>query len=178
MFRRAFPQSQEREEIKDQPRSRRYRLGSWLNGAAFGFPLAGGTLVRREVEALCVAPQPLEIVVLTRGLAEDVHHEKSVVQQQPFRAGFALAVNQTKALAIEPLFDGPGDGQDLRRALPRGQKKIFREGAGKLHYDHVHGLFLLSRFNGRANFGRKDIGVHWYRACFKMYSSTRAGTSP
>ena len=135
-------------------------------------------LRRREVEALCVAPQPLEIVVLPRRLAEDVHHEKTVIQQQPLRAGFALAMNQTKTLAIQPLFDGSGNGQDLRRALPRGQKKIFRERAGKLHYDHVQGLFLLSRFNGRANFGREGIEVHRYRACFKMYSSTRAGTSP
>src|SRR5690348_15068309 len=94
-FRRAFRQSREREETTDRSRSRRSRLRSWLKGVAFGFiALPGRSFGRWKVNSLRVTPQALEIVVLPRGLAKNVHHEKAIIEQQPFSAGFAFAMNQ------------------------------------------------------------------------------------
>jgi len=37
-----------------------------------------------DIEALGIAPKTLEIVVLARAFAEDMHDEITVIEQQPF----------------------------------------------------------------------------------------------
>ena len=80
----------------------------------------------------------------------------------------------------QPLLDGFADRVDLRLALARTQQKIIRKrpGAAQVQHRDVHGLLILSRFHSPINFRAESVVRHRYRACPKMYASTRAGTSP
>ncbi len=52
----------------------------------------------RETDALGRAPQPFQIVILSRALAENVHDKITVVEQHPFRAGFSFAVRDATSV--------------------------------------------------------------------------------
>src|SRR5580704_906249 len=134
----------------------------------------------RESQALRGPPKSFEVVILPSAFAENVHNEIAVIEQHPLGAGFSFTMRDAASLAEKFLFDRLADSLDLRLALPGTKEEIFREcaGAGKIQHRDVHGLFVLSRFHGRANFGAKGVECHRYRACSRMYSSTRAGTSP
>ena len=97
--------------------------------AAIAFALTAGFVASRvrcgrrdgEINALGVAPEPLEIVILPRPFAENVHDEIAVIEQHPFGAGFAFAMGQADAVTLEPFLDGFADGLNLRLALRRSK---------------------------------------------------------
>src|ERR1700751_5669848 len=152
-----------------------------MGGAGWRFAgRFGRTRRRREIDALGGAPEPLEIVVLPRALAENVCDEIAVVEQHPFGPRLSFAMRQPDSVTLEPLFNGFANGLNLRLAIARAEQKIFGERADARQFQHrnVHGLLVLSRFDGPANFGAQRNVGHRYRACPRMYSSTRAGTSP
>src|SRR5580704_11680299 len=135
---------------------------------------------RWKSDALSGTPQSFQIVILASAFAEDVHHKIAIIQKNPLGAGSSFAMRYAAPFAMKSLFNGLANGLNLWLALPGAQQKIFgeRAGAGKIEDRDVHGLFILSRFHGRANLGAKGVSCHRYRACSRMYSSTRAGTSP
>ena len=82
---------------------------------------------RGESHPLDGAPESFEIVILTGALAKDVHDEITIVEKDPFRAGFSFPVRHTASLAMEFFFDRFADGLDLRLALSGAKQEIFRE---------------------------------------------------
>src|SRR6202161_614987 len=98
---------------------------SLLRGVAFGFvgALVTGFGTRRsgtgrlvKLDALGVAPQAFEVVILAGAFAENVHDEKSIIEQHPFGAGFAFAMRGAAPVAMQLFFDGFANGLNLRLA--------------------------------------------------------------
>jgi len=87
-------------------------------------------------------------------------------------------------MLFEPLLNCLADRTQLRLALSRTQQKVFGEGASPLKPQHsnVASVLFLRRFHSETDFRAKrrkvQRHIHRYRACLRMYSSTRAGTSP
>lgn len=108
-----------------------------------------------DVEALGVAPEAFEIVILAGAFAEDVDDEIAVIKQEPFGgAGFAFAMGEVAAVLIEALFYGLSDGAELRLALSGAENEVFGKGAGlaEIKYDDLERVLFLGRFDGKANF--------------------------
>src|SRR5579864_3787923 len=80
---------------------------------------------RREIDALGGAPEPFEIVVLPRSLAENVRDKIAVVEQHPFGSGISFAMRQPDSVALEPLFNSLANGLNLRLAIARAEQKVF-----------------------------------------------------
>ena len=57
---------------------------------------------RRYIQSRSGAPEPLEIVIKPRALAEDVHDERAVIEQHPFgaRPSFAMRQGERHARAV------------------------------------------------------------------------------
>src|SRR5271156_6685559 len=146
---------------------------SLLRGVAFGFVVAFivglGARWRRapagwfvELDALGVAPEALEVVILAGAFAENVHDEKSIIEQDPFGAGFAFAMRGPAPVAMQALRDGFADGLNLRLAGPGAEQEIIgeRAGAGKVQDGNVQSLFFLSGFHGQQDFGIERVKGH------------------
>ena len=115
-----------------------------------------------ELDALGVAPQALEVVILAGALAENVHDEKSIIKQHPFGAGFAFAMRGAAAVAMQLFFNGLADSLNLRLAGAGAQQKIIgeRAGAGKVQDGNVQSLFFLSGFHSQQDFGIERVKGH------------------
>ena len=125
--------------------------GFWLGFGGLG----ARQMLVRNVEAIGVAPEAFEVVILAGAFAENVDDEIAVIEQEPFcGTGFAFAMGEVAAALIEALFDGLGDGPKLRLALPGTENEIFGECAGivEMQYDNAERLLFLGRFDGKANF--------------------------
>src|ERR1700751_2696836 len=121
-----------------------------MGGAGWRFAgRFGRTRRRREIDAFGGAPEPLEIVVLPRALAENVRDKIAVVEQHPFGPGLSFAMREPDSVALEPLFNGFANGLNLRLAIPRAEKKIFGDRPAPRQFQHrnVYGLLVLSRFD-------------------------------
>src|ERR1700723_2810402 len=141
---------------------------SLLRGVAFGFvgALVTGFGTRRsgtgrlvKLDALGVAPQAFEVVILAGAFAENVHDEKSIIEQHPFGAGFAFAMRGAAPVAMQLFFDGFADGLNLGLARAGTQQEIIGEGpgAGKVQDGNVQSLFFLSGFHGQQDFGIETV---------------------
>ena len=83
-------------------------------------------------------------------------------------------------LLVELLFHFAANRLYLRRAETGAQHKIFRERAEAAQVKHgdAGGFFVLHGLDGEADRWGKLFQIHLYRPCLRMYSSTRAETSP
>src|SRR5438477_235854 len=127
------------------------------------------------------APEALEIVVATGLLAENVHHKTAEIEQRPFGRAISLAMfGRAAKILIKLRFDFCADGLHLRRAVACADHKIVGEGARGCEIEHgdARGFLFLCGFDGEADALRQGFEFHRYRPCFRMYSSTRAETSP
>src|SRR5215467_1514307 len=128
-----------------------------------------------------VAPQPLQIVIAAALFTEHVNDESAKVQQCPVCGAVPFAMfGLAPQLLVELLFHFAANRLYLRRAKASAQHKIFREGAqaAKVKHGDAGGFFVLHRLNGEAHGSRELFQIHLYRPCLRMYSSTRAETSP
>ena len=119
-----------------------------------------GRLVK--FDALGVAPETLEVVILAGAFAENVHDEKSVIKQHPLGAGFAFAMRDAMPVAMQPLFDGLANRLNLRLAGAGAKQKIIREcaGTGKVQDGNVQSLLFLSGFHSQKDFGIERVKGH------------------
>src|SRR5882672_6395015 len=143
----------------------------------------GGRTVRlvREFELGCHAPESLEIVVAPGLLAENVHDKTAEIEQRPFGGAMSLAMfGRAVESLIKLRFDLRAEGLHLRRAVARADQEIVREGARRREIEHgdTRGFLFLCSFDGEADALRQRFEFHRYRPCLRMYSSTRAETSP
>src|SRR5215469_1722820 len=126
-------------------------------------------------------PQALEVVVPPRFFAEDVHDEAAEIQQRPIRRAIALPVpHRPSHLFVELLFDFRADRLQLRRAKTRADDEVIGERASTAQVQHndAGGFLFLGGLNCGAHALRQGFEIHRYRPCLRMYSSTRAETSP
>src|SRR6266404_3643129 len=71
------------------------------------------------------APQPLQIIIMPRLLAEDVHDEAAKIQQRPFRRTASFAVLWRAPLPlIQLLLDLRANRLHLRRAESRANHEV------------------------------------------------------
>src|SRR2546421_891227 len=134
-----------------------------------------------DIELGRQAPEALEIVVAPGLLAENVHDKTAEIEQRPFGGAMSLAMfGRAAEILIELRFDFRADGLHLRRAVARADHKIVREGARCREIEHgdARSFLFLCGFDGQADALRQRFEFHRYRPCLRMYSSTRAETSP
>ena len=134
-----------------------------------------------EFELGCHAPEALKIVVAAGLLAENVDNEAAEIEQRPFRGPMSLAMfGWAVEMLVELRFDLRADGLNLRRAEARADYKILCERTGGCEVEHgdARGFLFLCGFDGEADALRQGFEFHRYRPCLRMYSSTRAETSP
>src|SRR5260370_10343969 len=83
-------------------------------------------------------------------------------------------------LLVKLRFDFGADGLYLRSAEARANNKILGEGACRCKVQHrdARGFLFLGGFHGQAHALRQGFEFQRYRPCSRMYSSTRAETSP
>src|SRR5207248_791489 len=126
-------------------------------------------------------PQPLEVVVAPRLLAENVHDEPPEIKQRPIRRAIALAVpHRPPHLLVQLLFDFRADRLHLRGAEARANHEIIGERArpAQIQHNNACGFLFLGGLNSGAHALRQRFEIHRYKPCLRMYSSTRAETSP
>src|SRR6266446_2613554 len=126
-------------------------------------------------------PEALEIIVAPRLLAENVHDEAAEIQKRPFGGAMSLAMFGGPAeILVKLRFDFGANGLDLRRAEAGADHKIFGEGAccREVQNSDACGFLFLRGFDGEADALWQGFDFHRYRPCLRMYSSTRAETSP
>src|SRR5712692_4109591 len=134
-----------------------------------------------DVELGRHAPEALEIVVAPGLLAENVHDKAAEIEQRPFGGAMSLAVFGRSAETLVKLrLDFGADGLHLRRAVARADHKIIGEGASGREVEHgdARGFLFLGGFDGQADALWQGFEFHRYKPCLRMYSSTRAETSP
>src|SRR6202048_5393652 len=90
--------------------------------------VAGCSFLIGNSQFRCRAPQPCEVVVMPRLLAEHVHNEAAKIQQGPFGRGAPFAMlRRAPQLLIELLLDFRANRLHLRgtesRANPKGGSK-------------------------------------------------------
>src|ERR1700760_4693465 len=81
---------------------------------------------------------------------------------------------------VQRLFHFFANGFRLRRTVRRANHEVLskRTETAKIENGDGPGFFFLCGKDGELNAFGKGIEFHEYRPCFKMYSSTRAETSP
>src|SRR3989442_7335395 len=103
-----------------------------------------------NVDALGIAPQPLEVVEQTRVGRKDVHDEIEVVEQNPFRS-VAFEVRLGPALNGERVDHRIGNRANLARVAARANQAIIGEprGVPQIQHDEIDGLLVLGGADGR-----------------------------
>src|SRR6266481_9288747 len=157
-----------------------------VGGAAVGRKRAGTDrfLGVGDLEFGGHAPEAFEIVVTAGLLAENVHDKAAEIEQRPFGGAMPLAMLRRAAETLmELLLDFGADGLDLRRAEAGANHKIIGESAcgREVQHSNARGFLFLCGFNGEADALGQGFELHLrfrYRPCLRMYSSTRAETSP
>src|SRR4030095_874498 len=83
-------------------------------------------------------------------------------------------------LLVELLFDFAANRLHLWRAETGAKHKVLRKRteAAQVKHGDAGGFFVLHRLDGEAHGWRELFQIHLYRPCLRMYSSTRAETSP
>lgn len=86
----------------------------------------------------------------------------------------------TLQLLVEDFFDFVADGLQLGRAVAGADDEIIGKSGVAVQIQHSDGAcFLALRgLDGEANALGERFQLQRYNPCFKMYSSTRAETSP
>src|SRR5882724_8995558 len=110
-----------------------------------------------------------------------MHDEAAEVEQGPFGGALALAVfGRAAEILVKLLLDFRADGLHLRGAEAGANDEKFREGGGpaQVEYGNSGGFFFFGGLDGEADTLRQGFEFHRYRPCLRMYSSTRAETSP
>jgi len=118
--------------------------------------------VRRNVDSPRGAPQPFEVVIKPRALAENVNDEPAVIEQNPFGVRASFTVRRAHAVRREPVFDRVGDSFELGLARTGTQQKILCECAeiAQIQHAHVLRLFVLGRFDCPAKLRTKGFPIH------------------
>ena len=150
------------------------RVGSLAaRGCAFGlvgnFQFWGGT------------PETLEIVVAASLIAKDMNDEAAEIEQSPFGGAMTFAVlGRAAHIFVELLFHLGADRLHLRGAVAGADDEIFRErtDAAEVEDGNTCCFFGLRGLDGEAHALWQGFEFHRYRPCLRMYSSTRAETSP
>src|SRR5581483_2685975 len=108
-------------------------------------------------------------------------NESAEIEQRPVRRAVTFAMLRL-ALQLLPelLFHFRADGLHLRRAEAGANHEIIRERFQLAQVDDGNGgcFLVLRRLDGNTHTWRQSVEFHRYKPCFKMYSSTRAETSP
>src|SRR5690349_20327896 len=83
-------------------------------------------------------------------------------------------------MLVELSLDFRANGLDLRCTEACADHKVFGEGGGSAKVEHgdARGFLHLRGFDGEADALWQPFEFHRYRPCLRMYSSTRAETSP
>src|ERR1700675_2619918 len=161
--------------------------GSGLAGKTFEGRIRHVSLGRRtvrlvgDIELRRHAPEALEIVIAAGLLAENVHNKTAEIEQRPFGGAISLAMfGRAAEIFVELRLDFGADGLDLRGAEAGANHKIIGEGARCREVEHgdARGFLFLCGFDSEADALRQGFEFHRYRPCLRMYSSTRAETSP
>src|SRR4029450_4191121 len=161
----------------------RLRSGVIAGSATAGRILPGKDGIRqiRNLVARNVAPQPLEIVVTPGLIAENVHNEAAEIEQSPIGGAPPFAVFRfAPEFLVQLLFDLGADGLHLGRAEPRADHEVFSKSAetAEVEHDDRGTLFVLHGLDHEAHGLGEFRQIHLYKPCLRMYSSTRAETSP
>src|SRR5215471_8638566 len=169
---------------RDLPRSTAAARNSFGNR----FPgivkiLAAGACIRRvgDLQFRRGTPQPLQVVEPTRRLAENVDNKAPEIQQHPVRRAAPFAVLRgTLKMLVYLLFHFAANGLHLGGAETGANDEVRGKRSGGLQVQHANpcGFLVLCRLHGQAHSFGQSVVVHRYRPCFRMYSSTRADTSP
>src|SRR5262249_47634831 len=128
-----------------------------------------------------VAPQTLQVVKAPPLFAEDVHYESPEIQQRPIRRTMALAMfGFAPQLLVKLFFYLSANRLHLRRAETGAEYKVFSEcsEAAQVKHGNAGSFLVLHGLDGEAHGWRELFQIHLYRPCLRMYSSTRAETSP
>ena len=98
------------------------------------------------------APQTFQIVKSSRMFGEDVNDQPAKIEQHPFAAGFAFAMQQARPEFLNLVFDFVADGFDLPGAETRAQKEIIGERgeAPQIEQRHFRRLLFLRGLDGGA----------------------------
>src|SRR5258707_7075716 len=110
-----------------------------------------------------------------------MHDEAAEIEQGPFGGALALAVfGRAAEILVELLLGFRADGLHLRGAEAGANDEEFRErgSAAQVEYDNPGGFFFFGGLDGEADTLWQRFEFHRYRPCLRMYSSTRAETSP
>jgi hypothetical protein len=127
------------------------------------------------------APKALEIVVAARLFAENVQNEATEIDERPFSGAAPLAVLWgAMKLFFELVLDFATDRLHLRRAESRADHEVVRKGADAAEIENSNAccFFILRGLDGEAHALWQGFEFQRYRPCLRMYSSTRAETSP
>src|SRR5882724_5123068 len=125
--------------------------------------------------------QTPEIVIAAGLLAENVDDEPAEIEQSPFGGAMAFAVfGRAAKILVQLVFDFRADGLHLRRAEAGTNNEEFRErgSAAQVKNGNPGGFFFLGGLDGESDTLWQRFEFHRYRPCLRMYSSTRAETSP
>jgi hypothetical protein len=127
------------------------------------------------------APETFKVVVAARLFAEYVDDETPKIEECPFSRAMPFAMLRgTLQFFVKEFFDFVADGLKLRGAVTRTDHEIIREGsmAVQIQHGNTAGFLALRSLDSKANTFGERFQFQRYNPCFKMYSSTRAETSP
>jgi hypothetical protein len=127
------------------------------------------------------APETFKVVIAARLFAEYVDNETPKIEERPFSGAMPFTVLRgTLQLFVKEFFDFVTDGLELRGAVTRADHEIIREGCVAVQIQHgdTSGFLALRGLDSKAHAFGKRFQFQRYNPCFKMYSSTRAETSP
>lgn len=94
-----------------------------------------------------IAPESLETVEIAWGLLKDVHHEVSVVQQDPFTFGGTFRTQWPPLVIPQPLVDRLSERSDVRSRVPRDNDEDLgdREQIAHVEQRYVDTLLVVER---------------------------------
>src|SRR5215467_8971608 len=187
--------------MPDLPRS--LAIAPWSCPRTAAVPAAGGALfgIRLVLERRAVAipgsgyplrgisdfelgrrtPQSLQVIIPPRFFAEDGHNEAAEIEQRPVRRAIALTVpHRPLHLFMELLVDFCADCLNLWRTKASANHKVVCERArsAEVQHDNAGGFLFLRGLDSEADALWQGFEGQRYKPCLRMYSSTRAETSP
>ena len=106
--------------------------------------------MRQNIRAFRFAPQALKIIKAPRLFIEDVNHEITVIDQDPFRRLETFDAGRPRTAALQLFDDFIADGLALPAVRPRGDdEKISKAGdAAQVKHRQVERFFLQSSAQG------------------------------
>ena len=115
-----------------------------------------------DVDAAAGTPEAFEIVVVALALGEGMHEESAVVEQNPFGAFAAFAMNRADSVFAQLFLDGVDNGRDLRSAKTGAEQEGFGEGpeSGEIQNGDGFGFFVLRGVDCPAQLWTERISGH------------------